>query len=86
MLEANLARMLIQDILATEEYTITGIAYYTNTHADIIDEVMMGCNTNPSALLFRKLVELHGAVRRELYRTLLKKALGNGIRETSENI
>ncbi|OGT67081.1 MAG: hypothetical protein A3J38_05310 [Gammaproteobacteria bacterium RIFCSPHIGHO2_12_FULL_45_9] len=73
MLETNFARLLIQDILSTEEYTLTGIAYYTNTHADVIDEVMIGRNTSPSALFFRKIVELHCSVRRDLYRSILKK-------------
>ncbi len=33
MLEANLARLIIQDILLTGEYNFEGIAYYTHTFA-----------------------------------------------------
>ena len=73
MLEDNFARCVINDILATEEYTLTGIAYYTQTPEDVVYEVAMGHNINPSAKFFRKIIELHRFVRRELYSTIFKK-------------
>src|SRR5579871_3524885 len=48
MLEDNFARCVINDILATEEYTLPGIAYYTRTPEEVVYEVAIGRNTNPS--------------------------------------
>src|SRR5579863_8295926 len=63
MLDTNLIRCIIKDILATEEYTLEGIAYYTNTHQDILDEVMIGRNMTPSFTFFLRMIELHREVR-----------------------
>lgn len=73
MLDANFVRLIIRDILSTEEYNPSGIAYYTNTHEDVIYEVVDGRNTNPSATLLRKSINLHRSVRRDLYHALMKK-------------
>lgn len=73
MLESKFVRLIIQDILSTGEYSLEGIAYYTNTHEDIIQETYIGKNTNPSAALLRKIIELHRTVRRDLYQTIMKK-------------
>src|SRR3990167_4180813 len=35
MLESNFARLILQDILSTDDYTLNGIAHYTNTHEDV---------------------------------------------------
>lgn len=73
MLEANFVRLIINDILSTEEYNLNGIACYTNTPADIIQEVINGRNTSPSATLLRRSIELHRSVRRDLYYSIVKK-------------
>jgi hypothetical protein len=73
MLEANFVQLLINDILSTKEYDLQGIAYYTNTYEDVIAEIMTGKNTNPSVLLVCRLIELHRAVRREVYQMITKK-------------
>jgi hypothetical protein len=72
-MEDNLARCVIQDILSTEEYTLLGIACYTDTPEDVLCEVVTGNNTRPSAILLRKLIELHRFVRRDLYHEMVKK-------------
>jgi len=72
MLEENFIRLLINDTLYSKEYTLEGIARYTNTHEDVIHEIVAGNNSNPSAMLLRKLIELHRLVRRELYEELMK--------------
>jgi len=38
MIESNFIRCIINDILSTEEYTLPGIAYYTDTPEEIIIE------------------------------------------------
>lgn len=73
MLEKNFICLLIKDILSTEEYTLEGIASYVDTHEDILVEVVTGKNTDPSASLFRRSIELHRAVRGELYQMIVKK-------------
>lgn len=73
MLEENFIRFVMKDILITQEYTAEGIANYVDTHVDVIHELIMGRNSNPSAVLLRRTIELHRSVRRELYTELMKK-------------
>jgi len=73
MLETYFIQLIIKDILSTGEYTLEGIANYTNIHEDIIQEVINGRNTTPSAILLRRIIELHRSIRRELYLTIMKK-------------
>lgn len=73
MLEVNFVRFILEDTLSTGEYNMIGIAYYTDTHEDVIQEIIDGRNTNPSAALLRKSIDLHRSVRRDLYNSLLKK-------------
>lgn len=76
MLEANFTKFILEDILATDEYTVCGIANYTGTHEDVVQEVIDGRNASPSAHFFRKSIELHFLARRDLYSELVKK-IGN---------
>lgn len=73
MLDSNFASLIIKDILLTGEYSLVGIARYTNTHEDIINEIVIGQNTNPSGMFLRKVIELHLSVRRDLYREIMEK-------------
>ena len=73
MLEENFIRLVMKDILSTNEYTLDGIANYTDTHEDVVREVILGRNSNPSAMLLRKTIELHRLVRSELYGEFMKK-------------
>lgn len=77
MLETNCVRLIIDDILATEAYTLEGIACYTDTHEDIIHEIMIGRNTDPSYSIVRKIIELHKSVRPNLYNDLVNKIIKN---------
>lgn len=73
MLENNFIRLILNDILSTQEYTLQGIAHYTDTHEDIIHELASGLNTKPLATCLRKVIELHRLVRHELYQAIGKK-------------
>ena len=73
MLDEKFARCVINDILATEQYTLSGIAYYTQIPEDVVYDIAMGRIIDPSSTLFRKLVKLHQTVRPALYRDLMKK-------------
>ena len=56
MLETIFIRLIIIDILSTGEYTLQGIACYTDTHEDVIAELASGLNTKPSAICLRKII------------------------------
>ena len=73
MLEAKFVCLLINDILFTKEYDLQGIARYTGTCEDVVEEVVMERNVNPSATFLQKIIELHRSVRRDLYNTIIKK-------------
>jgi len=73
MIESNFIRCIINDILSTEEYTLPGIAYYTDTPEEIIIEVASGRNTNPTFSLSQKVIDLHRSVRPQLYSSILSK-------------
>lgn len=77
MIEANFIKHIINDILSTEEYTLSGIAYYTNTPEEILFDIVIGRNTNPSLSLSLKIIELHHSVRPSLYSDIVKKMLQN---------
>jgi len=77
LLESKFVRLIVQDILATGEYNLGGIAYYTDTYEEVLEELMTGRNTNPSAVFLRKLIELHRSVRPELYQVVIKKITAN---------
>lgn len=79
MLESQLVQCIINDILASEEYSIEGIALYTRKPNDVIFEIASGNNIDPSASLLRKIVELHRSVRPSLYQHILKKIFTNNI-------
>lgn len=75
MLERNFVSLIIKDILSSGEYTIEGFAEYTDTHEDVIHEVISGINTNPSAILLRRVIDLHRVVRGDLYDEIIKKII-----------
>ena len=73
LLESIFVKEIIYDILATDEYTIQGIALYTDIHEEVIQEILSGSNINPSGTLLQKLIKLHETVRKELYIDIFKK-------------
>ncbi len=75
MLENELARLITKDILSSEEYSLSGLAMYADTPEDVIQEIIDGRNTRPSALFLWKIIELHRSVRRGLYDTIIKNLL-----------
>lgn len=75
ILEMNLMRLILRDILLSEDYTLEGIANHTNTHIDVINEIALGLNQNPSSLFVRRIIELHKMVKPVLYQQIVKKIL-----------
>lgn len=75
VLDNMFASLIVKDILSTHTYTVQGIAYYTDTPEDVVNEVIEGHNTNPSFTFVRKMIELHFSIRKELYHAVTKKLL-----------
>ncbi len=73
MLDADFTRLIIKDILLTDEYTLDGIAHYANTHKDVVVDIALGHNSCPSVTFVQKVIALHRSVRPELYRSISKK-------------
>jgi len=76
MIEAEFLRCVINDILSTEEYSLTGIAQHTDTPEDVVHEVITGNNRNPSFAFSRRIIELHRTVRPDVYQAIMKKIAG----------
>jgi hypothetical protein len=79
IMNVNFARCIINDIISSEEYSLAGIAYYTQTPEDVIVEIVAGINPDPTASLLRKIVELHSSIRPELYREMIKKIVNENL-------
>jgi len=73
MLDGGLIRHVLSDILLTEEYSLEGIALYTQTSEEVICDLIAGQNAVPSLSLSRKIVELHRFVRPDLYKEIIQK-------------
>lgn len=73
MIENNFIRCLINDIVASEAYTLSGIALYTQTPEDVLSDLISNTHTNPTLSLPRKIIELHRSIRPDLYKGILKK-------------
>lgn len=73
MIEADFLRHVVQDILMSKEYSVEGIAYYTQIPEEVITDLMLGKNAEPSLPLSRKIIDLHRSVRPNLYREIMKK-------------
>jgi len=77
MLESNFMQNIINDVVSTGEYTLEGIAHYTNIPEEVVREIATGKNTNPSFQSSRRIIELHRTVRLNLYKEIVKNVLSN---------
>lgn len=73
VLDDKFVRLIIQDILSTDEYNLKGIAQYSDTPEEVIEEIVLERNTNPSAIFLRRIIDLHKMVRKDLYESIVKK-------------
>jgi hypothetical protein len=79
MLESNFILCVIRDILATGDYTLSGIAYYTQTPEEVLWDIAIGRITNPTINFFRKLIELHRSIRKDFYKEIVKKIISQDL-------
>ena len=73
MIELNFIRCLIDDILKSEAYTLSGIAYYTQTPEEVIQDLLIGYKVSPTIAFPRKLIDLHKLIRPEIYQNVMNK-------------
>jgi len=77
MIDAGVIRFLINDIIATEEYNLEGVANYMRVPLDVIVDLVTGININPSLAISTKIIELHTTVRKPVYGEIIKKIAEN---------
>ncbi len=75
MEEVKIIQEVIRDIILSEEYSLSGIARYAHVPEEIVYDLAIGLNTNPTFKVAKKLFELHVSVRRELYKEIIEKIL-----------
>ena len=73
MCSSHFMQDIIKDILATNEYSLTGIATHTQIPEEILTDLIIGTNNNPTFESSKKIFELHISVRPKLYDEIMKK-------------
>jgi len=72
-MELHIIRCLINDILKSEAYTLSGIAFYTQTPEEVVHDLLIGYKVSPMIAFTRKLIELHKSIKPEIYQNVIKK-------------
>lgn len=75
MLDGNLVKNVILDIVKSGDYSLEGIAQYTHVPSDILYDILSGVMIEPSLPLSRKLIAMHQEVRVDLYQKIMEKIL-----------
>jgi hypothetical protein len=73
MVHSNVINLILQDLLRSNDYTITGVATYSNVPEEVIYDIAIGNNNNPSLEVSRKIIELHRNARVDLYQKVMQK-------------
>jgi len=73
MLNEKFIWYVMNDILSTQEYNLSGIAYYTETPEEVVNDIYIKGNIIPSFTFYRKIMELHKLAKPQLYKALAEK-------------
>jgi hypothetical protein len=76
-MELYVIKSLINDLIKSEAYTLSGIAYYTRIPEEIIEDLFMTNKINPLITFTRKLIELHKSIRPDIYQKIIKKLISD---------
>lgn len=79
MSDEVLVRNLLNDLIQTGEYSLPGLARYTDTPEDVVYEIASGLNNRPSLFFARRVIELHREARKEIYLNVLNKILEKSV-------
>jgi hypothetical protein len=75
MLEKDFMNFVIKDILSTGLYTVDGIANYIGKDDEVVNDILVGRNDNPSLNLFRGIIQLHKNVRGDIYKNIMARII-----------
>ncbi len=75
MIDGVLIQNLVNDLIASSDYSISALASYTGYPEDVIYDLASGMNLQPTLSLSTKIIELHALSRREFYSGLIRKIL-----------
>lgn len=75
MISGFLIQGLVNDLLGTKDYTLAGLASYTGYPEEVIYDIAVGLNINPTLALATKIMELHSIARRDCYHELIEKIM-----------
>ena len=75
MLGKKFMQEMIEDILATDEYTLAGMATHTHIPEEVLSDVFAGRNPDPTFEASRKIFELHISVKRNMYDKIMRKII-----------
>lgn len=73
MLDRSFLRLIIEDTVASDTYDLEGIARYTNHDREVIEDIILDRNPQPSMELLLRLLDLHRNARPDLYAELQRK-------------
>jgi hypothetical protein len=73
MHETSALLFVINDIIMSEEYSLEGVANYTQIPEEVICDIISGKNKTPSLHISRKLINLHRTVRPDVYKKVIEK-------------
>lgn len=73
MMHNNVINRILLDLLRSKDYTIEGVAAYSNVPEEVIYDIAIGNNSNPSLDVSRKIIELHKSARVDLYQKVMQK-------------
>lgn len=77
MTYGNIINLILQDLIKSNDYTISGVASYSNVPEEVIYDIAIGSNNNPSLEVSRKIIELHKTARHDLYQKVMQKITSN---------
>ena len=80
----NVINLIVQDLIKSNDYTITGVASYSNVPEEVIYDIAIGNNNNPSLEVARKIIELHKTARAELYQKVMQKITASYMTEEQD--
>lgn len=66
-------RNIVNDLLGSDDYTLQGLANYIGYPEEVIYDLALGTNTNPTISLSTKIIELHMIARRDFYNQIINK-------------
>lgn len=84
LVHGNIINLILLDLIKSNDYTISGVAVYANVPEEVIYDIAIGNNRNPSLEVSRKIIELHKTARVDLYQKVMQKITAGYSAEKTE--